>query len=62
MARDYLSAEDFSQRGIILEYQEYDHPRYLQRYPGFVPNLSLIDLLFNVGDKSLEVIMEPITK
>ena len=61
-ARDYLSAQDFSQRGIILEYQEYDHPKYLQRYPGFVPNLSLIDLLFNIGDKSLEVIMEPITK
>ena len=62
LARDYLSEEDFSQKGIDLEYQEYDHPEYSQRYPGFVPNLSLIDLLFNVGDKSGNVLMNSITK
>ncbi|SVE01367.1 uncharacterized protein METZ01_LOCUS454221, partial [marine metagenome] len=62
LARDYLIEEDFSQKGINLEYQEYDHPEYSQRYPGFVPNLSLIDLLFNVGGKSGDVLMCSITK
>ncbi len=61
LARDYLSEDDFFQKGIDLEYQEYDHPQYSQRYPGFVPNLSLIDLLFNVGDKSRDVLMHSIT-
>jgi len=40
-----------------LEYQEYDHPSYSQQYSGFIPNLSLVDLLFNAGDKSLDVLM-----
>ena len=62
LARDYLSHEDFSRKGIELEYQEYNHPKYSQRYPGFIPNLSLIDLLFNVGDESLDVLMHSITK
>ena len=62
LARDYLSEKDFSQKGIDLEYQEYKHPKYTQRYSGFVPNLSLIDLLFNAGDKSLDVMMHSITK
>ena len=58
---EILSEDDFFQKGIDLEYQEYDHPEYSQRYPGFVPNLSLIDLLFNVGDKSRDVLMHSIT-
>jgi hypothetical protein len=56
-ACDYLSRENFSQRGIDLEYQKYDQPKYSQQYPGFVPNLSLIDLLFNIGDKSRDLLM-----
>ncbi len=55
-ARAYLSPEAFAQRGIGLEYQNYRHPQYPQRHPGFVPYLSVIDLLFNVGEASLAVI------
>ena len=62
LARNYLSEENFSREGISLEYQEYDHPKYSQRYPGFVPNLSLIDLLFKVGDQCRFVMMNSITK
>ena len=53
-ARNYISETDFFDQGIELEYQEYQHPEYPQRYEGFVPFLSTIDLLFNCGDKSLE--------
>ena len=57
LAHDYLSGDNFSQKGVELEYQEYDHPRYSQQYSGFIPNMSLVDLLFNAGDKSLDVLM-----
>ena len=57
LAHDYLSGDNFSQNGVELEYQEYDHPRYSQQYSGFIPNMSLVDLLFNAGDKSLDVLM-----
>ena len=52
-ARNYISEKDFSDQGIGLEYQNYQHPEYPQRYEGFVPLLSTIDLLFNCGDKSM---------
>ena len=57
LAHNYLSEDNFSQKGVELEYQEYDHPIYSQQYSGFIPNMSLVDLLFNAGDKSLNVLM-----
>jgi hypothetical protein len=57
-ARNYISEKDFSGQGIELEYQEYQHPEYPQRYEGFVPFLSTIDLLFNCGDKSLDFLKQ----
>jgi hypothetical protein len=57
-ARNYISEKDFSDQGIELEYQEYQHPEYPQRYEGFVPFLSTIDLLFNCGDKSLDFLKQ----
>ena len=57
-ARNYISEKDFSDQGIELEYQEYQHPEYPQRYEGFVPFLSTIDLLFNCGDKSMDFLKQ----
>ena len=57
-ARNYISEKDFSDQGIELEYQEYQHPEYPQHYEGFVPFLSTIDLLFNCGDKSMEFLKQ----
>jgi len=59
-AENYLagSAEDFLRNGIQVEYHGYGHPTYTQRFPGFVPYLSVIDLLFNHGGKSLEILMQ----
>jgi len=36
-------------KDIELVYQNYDHPVYKQCFPDFVPNMSAIDALFNVG-------------
>ena len=59
---DYISQEDFSNQGIELEYQNYEHPVYPQRYPGFVPHLSTIDLLFNCGEQSLSILKQDKTE
>tara|TARA_B100000686_G_scaffold343152_1_gene423475 strand:+ start:3271 stop:3963 length:693 start_codon:yes stop_codon:yes gene_type:complete len=57
-ARGYLSEDDFSRYNITLEYQEYKHPKYSQRYPGFEAHLSVVDLLFNCGENSLNILSE----
>jgi hypothetical protein len=61
-ASDYILEESFSSQNIELEYQKYKHPLYPQRYPGFVPQLSALDLLFNCGEQSLNILrpVEPI--
>jgi hypothetical protein len=57
-ASDYIEEGDFPSQGIELEYQKYEHPVYPQRYPGFVPQLSAIDLLFNCGEQSLSILKQ----
>lgn len=46
----------FLEQGIKVIYQEFHHPIYKQLYEPFIPNMSLIDLLFNHGPKSLSII------
>ncbi len=60
----YLDQALFKQEGIELLFQEFECPHYPQLYPevGFVPELSLVDLLFNCGPKSLETLMGTGTK
>ena len=54
--RDYLDVPQFEKSGIRLVFQEFSCPEYPQCWPGpFVPNLSVIDLLFNCGPDSLRV-------
>ena len=59
---NYIAEEDFSSQGIALEYQNYEHPVYPQRYTGFVPHLSAIDLLFNCGEQSLGILKQDETE
>lgn len=46
----------FPHNNIKLEYQNYEHPIYRQLYGDFIPYLSAVDLLFNKGGHSLEII------
>ena len=46
----------FENAGIKVTYQEYTHPEYKQLYGKFTPYMSVIDLLFNEGPKSLDII------
>ncbi len=48
-AAKYNNEEMFKQAGVKLIYQEFVSPRYEQINGEFVPNLSVVDLLFNTG-------------
>lgn len=50
MGSDYLDILQFENKGIKIEFQEFVHPLYKQRYEGFIPNMSAIDALFNAGN------------
>jgi hypothetical protein len=52
----YMDMEVFDKAGIKVVIQDFEHPVYPQLYEGFEPNLSCIDLLFNCGDKGIEMV------
>jgi len=58
LGRDYLREELFREAGIKVLYQDYHHPEYPQVYKPFEPYMAAVDLLFNCGPKSLEIIMK----
>jgi WbqC-like protein family len=55
-ARDYLDTGLFAAADVAVEWQDYVHPTYPQLHGTFVPFLSTLDLLFNVGPSSHQVI------
>jgi len=56
----YLEEAKFVQAGIKLDYQHYHHHPYHQLYTQgvspFLTNMSAIDLLFNEGGKSINIL------
>lgn len=57
LGKKYAKAEEYKKAGIHPYFQEYTHPQYEQRWGEFIPFLSIVDLLFNCGPKSLEILM-----
>ncbi len=55
--KDYLDESLFLKENIKLVYQEFAHPVYKQQFAGFIPELSIIDLLFNCGPDSLDILL-----
>tara|TARA_B100001540_G_scaffold293391_1_gene292477 strand:+ start:438 stop:1133 length:696 start_codon:yes stop_codon:yes gene_type:complete len=54
--RDYLDEQLFSDAKIKLIYENFIHPKYDQLYGNFLENMSVIDLLFNMGEQSVEIL------
>ena len=52
----YMNLELFDKEGIEVIFQDFKHPVYNQLFGDFEPYLSAIDLLFNCGDNSLEIL------
>ncbi|MBI4825107.1 MAG: WbqC family protein [Nitrospirae bacterium] len=58
LGRDYADEKAFELAGVKPVFQEYKHPSYPQVNGDFISHLSILDLLFNCGGKSLEILME----
>jgi hypothetical protein len=56
--KGYMNLERFEKAGIEVRFQEFKHPVYPQLYGDFLPNLSIVDVLFNCGKQSLRIIRE----
>ena len=56
LGKDYIREDIFREAGIKVLYHDYHHPSYPQAYAGFEPYMSIIDLLFNCGPNSLEIL------
>jgi len=54
--RGYMDLERFRSTGIDVVFQDYIHPSYPQLFGDFIPQLSVLDLLFNCGSDSLDII------
>jgi hypothetical protein len=57
-AREYLEESLFPEQRITLYYQHFNHPEYKQCFEPFMPYMSIIDLLFNCGPKSRELLLK----
>ena len=57
-AKSHLDLALFEKHGIRVEFQDYEHPYYNQLWMkrGFISHLSVIDLLFNHGPESLDIL------
>ncbi len=58
LGKNYADVEAFHRSGIIPIFQDYHHPTYPQQYGNFISHISILDLLFNCGPKSLDVLMQ----
>jgi len=57
-ARNYLNTSLFEKAGIEVKWQDYQHPEYRQQHGDFVKNLSIVDLIFNEGPHSIQVLRQ----
>ena len=58
-AKSYLEENRLEEKGIKVEWHDYAHPYYSQNIWGsniFIPYLSIVDLLFNHGKESLDIL------
>ena len=54
--REYMDLQKYRKEGIEVLFQDYEHPVYDQLFGEFVPNLSVIDLILNHGQRSLSIL------
>ena len=57
-AQSKLRTEEFKKSNIHVEFQKFRHPIYRQFYGKFIPEMSIIDLLFNEGKDGAKEILQ----
>lgn len=55
-AKNYLDVQLFAENDIEIEWQQYRHPTYQQQNGEFIPYLSALDLVLNVGGEAANII------
>ena len=55
--KDYIDEKKFEAAKVKSVYQQFEHPVYNQQYKPFVSHLSVVDLLFNHGPESLDILL-----
>ena len=56
-SKGYLDESSaFEEIGVPVRYFNYRHPEYAQLFGDFLPYMSVIDMLFNCGEKSTDLI------
>lgn len=63
-ALKYMDTERYEQEGIKIEVQEFSHPNYpqLNSADKFIPGISCLDMLFNVGINEASAILKEVSK
>jgi hypothetical protein len=56
-ASSYMEPEKFDEAGIPFEYMEYNYPEYPQLHPPYDPFVTILDLLFMMGEDALSYIV-----
>jgi len=55
--KNYQDINLFANAGIEVSYNNFKHPTYTQHHGGFIPGLSIIDMLMNEGvERTAEVL------
>lgn len=58
LGMNYAEKEYFDKNKINIYFQDYEHPTYNQIWGDFIPNLAIIDLMFNVNKENImDIIM-----
>jgi hypothetical protein len=55
---NYMDMDAFARNGIQVVVQEFHHPLYRQCFDGFESHMSIIDLLFNFGKNSYDILRD----
>jgi hypothetical protein len=58
-AKSYINTESFESESIKVEWMDYSfYPEYTQLFGEFKHNVSILDLIFNVGPDALKYLKE----
>lgn len=59
MGKEYVDPKLFKKENIDIIFQKYKHPQYTQLWGNFVPNLSSLDSLLNIGpERTYDIIFQ----
>ncbi len=55
--KDYLNLDDFDKEKIKVIFHEFEHPSYGQLHGEFLPGMSSLDALFNLGPEAKKILV-----